>query len=62
MAKGEVLKYDVLINDNSKVCDSVLITSEQEKLLLWLIEKDYIDDDYCTFCKITSMGDITDLT
>lgn len=61
MAKSEVLKYDILINDSSKVCDSVLITSEQEKLLLWLIEKDYIDNDYCTFCK-TSMGDITDLT
>lgn len=62
MAKSEVLKYDVLSNDSNKVCDSVLITSEQEKLLLWLIEKDYIDNDYFTFCKITSMGNITDLT
>lgn len=62
MAKSEILKYHVLAHDDNEVSDSILITGEQEKLLLWLIENEYIDEEYWTFHKVTSMENITDLT
>lgn len=62
MAKSEILKYHVLAHDDNEVNDTILITGEQEKLLLWLIENEYIDEEYCTFHKVASMEDITDLT
>lgn len=62
MKKSEVLKYHVLAHDDNEVSDSILITGEQEKLLLWLIENEYIDEEYWTFHKVTSMENITDLT
>jgi len=62
MMEKEILKYNVFINDDGKVCDSILITSEQERLLLWLIDKDYLDNDYCSFSKETSVSDVINLT
>lgn len=62
MARSEILRYHILINDDNKVSDSILITREQEKLLSWLIDNEYIDNEYCTFHKIENMEDITDLT
>lgn len=59
---SEISRYDVLINDDNKVNDSILITREQEKLLLWLLENEYIDEEYCTFHKIIALDNITDLT
>lgn len=62
MTKSEILKYDVLNKENNKLQDSILITREQEKLLLWLIDNEYIKKRYWGFCKITSMDNVTDLT
>lgn len=62
MEKSEILKYHILAHDDNKVNDTILITGEQEKLLLWLIENEYIDEEYWTFHKVASMEDITDLT
>ena len=58
----EILKYNVFINDDGKVRESILITSEQERLLLWLIDSDYLDNDYCSFSKETSVNDVINLT
>ena len=62
MAKNEILKYHVLTKEDNEVKDSILITREQEKLLLWLIDNEYINEDYWGFYKITSIDNITDLT
>ena len=62
MAKNEVLKYNVLTKEDNEVKDSLLLTREQEKLLLWLIDNEYINEDYWGFYKITSMDNVTDLT
>ncbi len=62
MAKNEILKYHVLTKEDNEVKDSILITREQEKLLLWLIDNEYIDEDYWGFYKITSIDNVTDLT
>lgn len=62
MAKNEVLTYHVLTKEDNEVKDSLLLTREQEKLLLWLIDNEYIDEDYWGFYKITSMDNVTDLT
>lgn len=62
MAKNEVLKYHVLTKEDNEVKDSLLLTREQEKLLLWLIDNEYINEDYWGFYKITSMDNVTDLT
>lgn len=62
MAKNENLKYHVLTKEDNEVKDSLLITREQEKLLLWLIDNEYINEDYWGFYKITSMDNVTDLT
>lgn len=61
MEKG-ILKYNAIINDDGKINDVILITREQEKLLLWLSDKEYLDNGYCSFCKETSVNDVTDLT
>lgn len=62
MAKNEILKYHVLTKEDNEVKDSILITREQEKLLLWLIDNEYINEDYWGFYKITSIDNVTDLT
>lgn len=62
MAKSEILKYHVLTKEDNEVKDSILITREQEKLLLWLIDNEYINEDYWGFYKITSIDNVTDLT
>lgn len=62
MMEKEILKYNAIINDDGKINDVILITREQEKLLLWLSDKEYLDNDYCSFCKELSVNDVTDLT
>lgn len=62
MAKNEILKYHVLTKEDNEVKDSILMTREQEKLLLWLIDNEYINEDYWGFYKITSIDNVTDLT
>ena len=62
MARSEILEYHVLNKESNRVQESILITEEQEKLLLWLIDNEYIKKRYWGFCKITTVDNITDLT